>query len=663
MEKLLYQEGSRVMRCSDGETLWVEPWGENSIRVRAIRMGQPLPQESWALSEPHADAAEISLDTEAAVIKNGKICAELTVDGRLIFRRQDGRVLLEEYSRNKSDPRNHSPLEIISREFYPILGGDYRLTARFESNPTEKLYGMGQYQQPYLNLKGCRLELAQRNTQASVPFLVSSLGYGFLWNNPAVGSVTFGKNITEWNADSTKYLDYWITAGDSPKEIEASYTAVSGRVPMMPESVLGFWQCKLRYQTQEELLDVAREYKKRGIPLDVIVADFFHWPALGDWKFDPEYWPDPEAMVRELKEMGIELMVSVWPNVEKKSENYNAMRRAGYFIQADRGVQVTMEFIAPSIFFDATNPGARDFLWSKLKQNYYDKGIKLFWLDESEPELKGYCFDNYRYYIGSSLQMGNVYPLLYAKTVYDGMKGEDQKDVLTLVRCAWAGSQKYGALVWSGDVASSFESMRSQLTAGLNMGLAGIPWWTTDIGGFHGGDPGCEEFRELLIRWFQWGAFCPIMRLHGDRSPKKPPLRTSTGAYCQSGADNEVWSFGPKAYEICKKYIFLREKMKPYLKRVMREAHETGAPVMRTLFFEFPEDQTCWEIEDEYLLGGELLVAPVMDAGARKRTLYLPAGADWKEYETGVSYPGGQWITVDAPLESIPVFLKNSFAF
>ena len=173
---------------------------------------------------------------------------------------------------------------------------------------------------------------------------------------------------------------------------------------MMPESVLGCWQCKLRYQTQEELLDVAREYKKRGIPLDVIVADFFHWPALGDWKFDPEYWPDPEAMVRKLKEMGIELMVSVWPNVEKKSENYNAMRRAGYFIQADRGVQVTMEFIAPSIFFDATNPGARDFLWSKLKQNYYDKGIKLFWLDESEPELKGYCFDNYRYYIGSSLQ-------------------------------------------------------------------------------------------------------------------------------------------------------------------------------------------------------------------------------------------------------------------
>ena len=661
MERLLCREGQRVIRRYDGETLCLEPWGENGIRVRAVRMGQPLPEESWALTSPHKEEPEIALYDKSAIIENGKLRAEITEDGRLIFRRRDGRVLLEEYSRNKMDPRNHSPLEITAREFYPILGGDYRLTARFESNPAEKLYGMGQYQHPYLNLKGCRLELAQRNTQASVPFLMSSLGYGFLWNNPAIGSVTFGKNITEWEAGSTKYLDYWITAGDSPKEIEANYTAASGRAPMIPESVLGFWQCKLRYQTQEELLEVAREYKKRGIPLDVIVADFFHWPALGDWKFDPEYWPDPEAMVKELREMGTELMVSVWPNVEKKSENYDAMRKGGYFIQADRGVQVTMEFIAPSIFFDATNPGAREFLWSKLKQNYFDKGIKFFWLDESEPELKGYCFDNYRYFIGNNLQTGNIYPLLYAKTVYDGLISENVSEILSLVRCAWAGSQRYGALVWSGDVASNFESMRSQLAAGLNMGLAGIPWWTTDIGGFHGGNPECEEFRELLIRWFQWGAFCPIMRLHGDRVPKKPPLKTSGGAYCQSGADNEVWSFGPEAYDICRKYIFLREKMKPYLVKVMKEAHENGSPAMRTLFYEFPEDPACWEIEDEYLLGGDILIAPVMEANARKRTLYLPKGAYWKEYETGAGYSGGQWVTVDAPLDSIPVFLKNNF--
>ena len=201
---------------------------------------------------------------------------------------------------------------------------------------------MGQYQQPYLNIKGCTLELAHRNSQASVPFVLSSLGYGFLWHNPAIGKVTFGKNVTEWYAQSTDILDYWITAGDTPAEIEEAYARATGTVPMMPEYAMGFWQCKLRYQTQEELLEVAREYKRRGLPISVIVADFFHWPNQGDWKFDREYWPDPKAMVDELKAMGIELMVSIWPTVEESSENYREMEEKGYLIRADRGNRIML---------------------------------------------------------------------------------------------------------------------------------------------------------------------------------------------------------------------------------------------------------------------------------------------------------------------------------
>ena len=319
---------------------------------------------------------------------------------------QKGELLLEEYSRHRRDLLDPkcSALEIEAREFKPIIGGDYKLTWRLESvSSDEKIYGMGQYQQPYLDLKGMDIEMAHRNSQASVPFALSSLGYGILWNNPSVGRAVFGKNTMSYEAYSTKALDCWIVAGDSPAEIVQAYGKATGTVPMMPEYGLGFWQCKLRYQTQEELLEVAREYKRRGLPIDVIVVDFFHWPKQGEWKFDPVYWPDPEAMVKELKEMGIELMVSVWPTVDKTSENYEEMLEKGYLIRTERGFRVGLDFQGATIHFDATNPEAREYIWEKAKKNYCDMGIKIFWLDEAEPEYSVYDFDNYRYYLGSNL--------------------------------------------------------------------------------------------------------------------------------------------------------------------------------------------------------------------------------------------------------------------
>ena len=651
--KLIYQY--------DSERMQVEPWGENSLRVRSVRMGEPIEGKDWALSQSHTTKAQITVHDDRATIINGKLRAEVLPGGKLCFYNQNGKLLLEEYARNRRDlfSKDCSALEIVGREMRPIQGsGEYALTARFESNPNEKIYGMGQYQQPFLNLKGCTLELAHRNSQASVPFMLSDQGYGFLWNNPAIGSVTFGRNITEWKAFSTRELDYWITAGDTPAEIEESYAQVTGKVPMMPEYGMGFWQCKLRYQTQEELLEVAREYKRRNLPIDVIVIDYFHWPKQGEWKFDPTYWPDPDGMIQELKEMGIELMVSVWPTVDKESENYDEMRKKGYLIQCDRGVQLSMEFFGSTVFYDPTNPEARKYVWEKAKKNYYDKGVKIFWLDEAEPEYTVYDYDNYRYHMGSDLQIGNIFPVMYAKTFFDGMKEEGQENILNLLRCAWAGSQKYGALVWSGDIASSFESMRNQLAAGLNMGLAGIPWWTTDIGGFHGGDPKNEDFREVFARWFEWGAFCPVMRLHGDREPRQPQFGTTGGAACASGAPNEVWCYGEEVYEICKKYMQLRETMRPYTKKLMEEAHEKGTPVMRTLFYEFPEDEKSWETEDEYLYGADYLVAPVLEAGQREREVYLPKGCEWKNFENGEIFDGGRTVKVKAPLDVIPVFVR-----
>ncbi|MDR0283294.1 MAG: hypothetical protein LBI33_00155, partial [Propionibacteriaceae bacterium] len=548
-------------------------------------------------------------------------------------------------------------LNLTGREFRPQLGGDYSLTAHFEGDADEKLAGMGQYQQAIANLKGCTFELAHRNSQVSVPFVVSSAGYGFLWHNPAIGRATFATNRTEWYAESTQQLDYWITAGDCPQQIAAAYADATGHVPVMPEYGLGYWQCKLRYWNQEQLLEVAREHKRRGLPLDVIVADFFHWPHLGDYQFDQEFWPDPAAMVAELAALGTKLMVSVWPQIGTDSVNYAEFKQRNLLVRAERGVDIHMSFGGPSAFLDVTNPEARQRLWELCRANYHDLGVSLFWLDEAEPEYGVYDFDNYRYYAGPDLRVGNLYPQHFARAFYEGQTAAGQSEVVNLLRCAWAGSQRYGALVWSGDVGSTWADLRAQIAAGIHLGVAGIPWFTTDIGGFHRGRIDDPEYHDLLIRWFQFGTFAPVMRMHGDRLPYEPVTGRDGVARVRSGAPNELWSYGDAVYDVLVRFVRIREALRPYLRRVMREAHTTGQPVMRGLFHEFPRDSTGWDIADEYLLGPDLLVAPVLEPRAVTRQVYLPAGPTWTEASTGRVYPGGQWITADADAQ-LPVFIR-----
>lgn len=655
------QQDDKLVFRYDDETLWIEPWNADALRVRATK--QPsMPAEDWALGgQPREvpSSATINLPKDPkgpATISNGNIKAVVSHRGKITMYNGKGDKILEEYARHKLDLDDEkcSPLNLEARELRNIPGcTDARLTLRLESlDADERIYGMGQYQYPFLNLKGTDLELAHRNSQASVPFAVSSLGYGFLWNNPAVGRATFGKNVTSWEGFSCKSLDYWIVAGETPAEISESFSNATGHAPMMPEYGLGFWQCKLRYQSQEELLTVAREYQKRQIPLDVIVVDFFHWVHQGEWSFDPKYWPDPKAMVDELKSMNVELMVSIWPTVENKSKYYDEMIERGLLVRSDRGVRVAMQVMGDTTHLDATNPEARKFIWEKAKKSYHDLGIKIFWLDEAEPEYSYYDFDLYRYHAGPVNQIGNVYPKEYARAFYEGMLEAGQSsDLVNLLRCAWVGSQKYGALVWSGDIASSWDAFRCQLTAGLNMGMAGIPWWTTDIGGFHGGAPADPKFRELFVRWFQWGAFCPVMRLHGDRQPKP-----DEGDGTFSGAPNEVWSYGEEVYGICVKYIELRERMRDYTRSLMEQAQK-GAPVMRTLFYEFPKDKRAWTVEDQYMYGSKYLVAPILWPGQKKRTIYLPEGASWKlmDRDGSPEWEGGREVEVECSLEWMPV--------
>lgn len=641
------------------ETLRVEPWGPDAIRVRAA-MGPVRDDLPGALeAPPEAPEAQVKIENGIARLGNGAITAEILADrsehdqAMLRFTRSDtGAELLAE-----------EPIHFWwpgPRLFTATGNGYHRLEQRFRAYPGERLYGLGQHVHGLLDQKGAVLDLVQRNSEVSVPFLMSSRGYGLLWNNPAIGKVELAVNGTRWVADSARQIDYWITAG-SPAGILRSYADATGHAPVLPEWAAGFWQSKLRYRNSGELLGAAREYARRGLPLSVITVDYFHWTHLGDWKFDPAEWPDPAAMCAELERMGVRLMVSVWPSVSPASENFAELERRGLLIGTETGPLAHADWPDKGIpvpvgvaFYDATNPEAREFIWGRIRDNYLRPyGIGVWWLDACEPELRPGFQANLRYHAGPGLAVGNMYPREHARAFYEGNKAEGRPDTVTLARSAWAGSQKYGAALWSGDIPATFASLRTQIRAGLNVAVSGLPWWTTDIGGFLGGDPDDPEFRELIVRWFQFGAFCPLFRLHGFREPLTP------FGLDQTGGPNEAWSFGAQAYDCIAAMMFLRERLRPYIMAQMVAAHESGLPPMRPLFVDFPADQRAWDVDDEFMFGPSLLVAPVAEHLARSRDVYLPAGSSWTGAWTGAVTEGGQRVAVEAPLDRIPLFLRD----
>jgi alpha-D-xyloside xylohydrolase len=335
------------------------------------------------------------------------------------------------------------------------------------------------------------------------------------------------------------------------------------------------------------------------------------------------------------------------------------MRDKNYLVRAERGTSLFKIAHGACTFYDATHPGARKFVWEKVRKHYYDHGIRMFWLDESEPSFTPYDYDNVRYYLGNGSEVSNIYPFYYAQTFYDGIKAAGEQEVVNLLRCAWLGSQRHGIVVWSGDIASTFDSLRKQLKAGLNFAFSGVPWWTTDIGGFFNGDPQDPAFRELLVRWFAFGVFCPIFRLHGFRLPYVDVNRYDPTSYNRSGGPNEIWSYGEENEKILADLIALRGRLVPYIMEQMRRASTDGTPVMRPLLYDFPKDDTAYPVWDEYMFGPDVLVAPILRAGARSRAVYLPAGASWLDPWSGKTHKGGATVDVDAPMERIPVLLRN----
>jgi alpha-D-xyloside xylohydrolase len=640
------------------EVIRIQAWGTDSVRVRAAQYRIPA-ESHGALGDIFPGGhSKIEISGTAAAYSTGKLRVEVSFDTHaaypeplLRFCRPDGAELLAESREHFWMPG--------ARVYSGNRSGRYEISQRLAAYDGERLYGLGQRTHGRLNLKGLTLDLVQRNGEVSIPFVLSDRGYGLLWNCPALGRVEFADNATRWTAGQAREIDYWFTAAPTPAEILARYADVTGHAPELPDWASGFWQSKLRYGTQDELLNVAREYKRRGLPLSVIVADFFHWSAMGDYRFDPAQWPDPAAMAAELRDLGVELMVSVWPTVSPLSENYAEFYDQGLLVGSDQGVEFQqtiqdkgMAVPMPVAFYDPTNPRTRDRVWELIAANYLANGIRVFWLDACEPELNPAQPANLMFHAGPGAEVAGIYPRDNARLFAEGMAAAGQEQTVLLCRSAWAGAQKYGAAVWSGDVPATWESLRQQVRAGLNIAISGIPWWTTDIGGFHGGDPADPGYQELVTRWFQYGVFCPLFRLHGDRLPRVP-----TG-HAMTGGPNEAWSYGD-AYERIAAALHLRERLRPYIHQQMRTASRTGLPPMRPLFVDYPADPEAWQVEDQFLLGPDLLIAPILSPGATVRDVYLPAGRTWIAADTGARRDGGTALTVSVSLSRIPVFVRE----
>ncbi len=579
-------------------------------------------------------AAPFTLNaTDAAVtISTAKMQVKVTKkDGYILFSDAAGKKLFMD-----SD-RSLKPVEVNGEKTYH---------SELFSNlwdSTEAFYGLGQHQAGVLNYHGEDVELSQDNTNISVPMVLSSKGYGIFWNNPSRSR--FNNRFPHalyLSSEVADTVDYYFLYGPDFDKIIAGYREMTGAAPLFGKWAYGYWQCKNRYSSQQELLDVAQKYRNLKIPVDNIVQDWFWWNHMGEPVFNPNY-PDPKGMIADLHKLNFHIMFSFWPFIDPPSPVYDDMDKKGFLI--DRTVVGGFHPKGMALY-DAFNPAARKYYWNLIDSGLFKIGADAWWLDTDEPETEGRetpILVTNKVGIGSGARYADLFPLMTTTAVYEGQRSaSDQKRVFILSRSAYAGVQRNSVSAWSGDVESNWNSFARQIPAGLNFEMSGLPYWTTDIGGFiSGGNPDDPAFRELYLRWFQFGSFCPVFRAHGTRTTNQ----------------NEIWSYGPEAQTILTSYDRLRYRLMPYIYSVAwMTTHESYTP-MRALAMDFREDVRAQNIGDEYLFGPAILVNPVTEPGATSRHLYLPK-ARWYDFWTGRAAEGGVAIDTPAPIEKLPLFVR-----
>jgi alpha-D-xyloside xylohydrolase len=458
-------------------------------------------------------------------------------------------------------------------------------------------------------------------------------------------------------------IDYSFVYGPDLDDVVAGYRELTGRAPLMPRWALGLWQSRERYRTAQESLDTLAEFRRRRIPVDTIVQDWQYWKGdeWGSHAFDPARFPDPAGWIREIHErFGARLMISVWPKFYTTTDNFRALKERG-FLYPETLKRPTKDWLGNvHSFYDAFNPEARKLFWKQMNDTLFGKGVDAWWMDATEPELVGEGTPEalkaamHPTALGSGARMANAYVLPSSQAVYEGQRSADpRKRVFILTRSAFAGVQRYASATWSGDIASDWDVLRKQVPAGLNMALSGVPWWTTDVGGFavprrwSTANPrreDVEEWRELVTRWFQYATFSPLLRVHGQ-SPNR-----------------EMWFFGGdeghRAYETQLAFDRLRYRLLPYAYTLAADTTRRHGSLMRPLVMDFREDPEVLGIGDQFLFGPSLLVNPVVARGVTRRSVYLPRGAGWYDFWTGAHQEGGRRIDAPAPYESLPLYVK-----
>lgn len=525
--------------------------------------------------------------------------------------------------------------------------------------PDERITGLGQDPMARLNHRGHERRMwqewcnARRSGNAGMPFCLSSAGYALLLNSSWPSRFAIGEaRVADTPPDVARYLapapwpwatpsgesdphrlavllddgvmDVFLICRDDVDALHRGYYTLTGRPPLLPRWAYGYIQCKNRYRSQEELLAIGREYRRRGIPGDALVIDWLWFKEFGDLQWEPTAWPDPRQACAELAALGFHVLQAQHPYIERASLNYDRFRQAGWLtVLPDESTRPT---------FDHSNPAARAAWWREIRR-FYDAGIRGWWTDMGELEMHPV---GATHHLGPRERVHNIYSTLWTKGLYDHQRRESSERVFSLPRTAYPGIHRYGTALWSGDIDANWEVFRDQVVIGQGVCLSGQPLWTTDVGGFI---TGADFTAELYVRWLQWGVFCPIFRTHGTRP------------------GNEPWSFGPDTEAIVTEFIRLRYRLLPYIYSLARRVHETGQPMLRAMSVDFPDDPVAVAQEHQFLFGPALLVAPITDPGARRRRVYLPAGT-WYDFWTDAKWTGPCWVDAEAPLARIPLFVR-----
>ena len=553
-------------------------------------------------------------------------------------------------------------------QFTPTLDvakSSFLVRQAFMLDKDEAIYGLGQQQNGKLNQRGQRIELKNGNTKISIPFIQSIKGYGIFWDNYA--STTFTDNLQETSFESLgDNSDYYFMFGVNAAGVVAQMRDLTGQVPMIPLWGFGYLQSRERYKNQDETVGVVEKYRALKVPIDGIIQDWQYWGKDSVWNamsFEKTTFPDPQGMVNKIHDLKAHLMIVAWPGFGPKTNQYKEFKSKKMMINFD-----TWPPESGTKPYDPYNPSAREIYWDYLNKGVFSFNTDAWWLDSSEPDhinVKDADFDQPTY-LGSYRSVVNAFPLQHIKGVYENQrKTTSDKRVFILTRSAFAGQQRYGANSWSGDIVSSWKTLQKQVPAALNFSLTGLPYWNADIGGFFlwefsGSDPLKQKsYQELYVRWLQFGAFTPMMRSHGTDAPR------------------EIYQFGQRGdwtFDAIEKYINIRYQLLPYIYSTSWDVTSKSESFMRALVMDFAADKKTTDINNEYMFGQSLLVAPVLESmyvnktddgqstidfsTVKSRAVYLPAGTEWYDFWTGEKMKGGQEVQKSAPIDVMPLYVK-----